>query len=134
MEGANTVAMGEAGSKKRKHDGESSGKPKKKVVLDAPSAMAAVSSVVRPKYCPPVIGMIVLVDGEALTADPSKRVLQELSFPKTCRFTLTFPGRNRDQPKSPTNNRATRSYYYMPQRIAAWTTRRGRRSRGAPNL
>ncbi|KND92327.1 DNA-directed RNA polymerase I subunit rpa49 [Tolypocladium ophioglossoides CBS 100239] len=47
--------MGEASSKKRKRDGELSGKPKKKVVLDAPSATATVSSVVRPKYCPPVI-------------------------------------------------------------------------------
>ncbi|POR32132.1 DNA-directed RNA polymerase I subunit rpa49 [Tolypocladium paradoxum] len=47
--------MGEARSKKRKRDGESSGKPKKRVVLDAPSATATISSIVRPKYCPPVI-------------------------------------------------------------------------------
>ncbi|PNY29341.1 DNA-directed RNA polymerase I subunit rpa49 [Tolypocladium capitatum] len=46
--------MGE-GSKKRKRDGESSGKPKRKVVIDTPSATATVTSVVRPQYCPPVI-------------------------------------------------------------------------------
>lgn len=44
------------GSKKRKRDGEASGKPKKKVVLDAPPSTATVSSVLRPKLGPPVIG------------------------------------------------------------------------------
>ncbi|KAJ6444779.1 RNA polymerase I associated factor [Purpureocillium lavendulum] len=47
--------MGDGSSKKRKRDGEPSGKPKKKVVLDAPAATAKVSSVVRPRSCPPVI-------------------------------------------------------------------------------
>ena len=48
--------MAEFGDKKRKRDGEASGKPKKKVVIDAPASAAVVSSVLRPKYCPPVIG------------------------------------------------------------------------------
>ncbi|KAG6032516.1 hypothetical protein E4U41_007219 [Claviceps citrina] len=42
-------------TKKRKRDGESSGKPKKKVVLDAPVSTASVSSVLRPEFCPPVV-------------------------------------------------------------------------------
>ncbi|UNI21383.1 DNA-directed RNA polymerase I subunit rpa49 [Purpureocillium takamizusanense] len=47
--------MGDGSGKKRKRDGESAGKPKKKVVLDAPAATAKVSSVLRPKSCPPVV-------------------------------------------------------------------------------
>ncbi|GJN66573.1 DNA-directed RNA polymerase I subunit rpa49 [Purpureocillium lilacinum] len=47
--------MGDGSSKKRKRDGDAAGKPKKKVVLDAPPATAKVSSVLRPKSCPPVI-------------------------------------------------------------------------------
>ncbi|KJZ72845.1 hypothetical protein HIM_07789 [Hirsutella minnesotensis 3608] len=47
--------MGEASTKKRKRDGEALGKPKKKVVLDAPPPVATVSSILRPKHCPPVI-------------------------------------------------------------------------------
>ncbi|KAG6011850.1 hypothetical protein E4U54_007872 [Claviceps lovelessii] len=43
------------GAKKRKRDGESSGKPKKKVVLDAPVSAASVSSVLRAEFCPPVV-------------------------------------------------------------------------------
>lgn len=50
--------MAEAGGKKRKRAGEASGKPKKKVVLDAPPSTATVSSVLRPKLCPPVIGTV----------------------------------------------------------------------------
>jgi len=44
------------GAKKRKRDGDSSGKPKKKVVLDAPVSAASVSSVLRAEFCPPVVG------------------------------------------------------------------------------
>ena len=51
-----TFAMADIGNKKRKRDGESSGKPKKKVIIDAPATTAAVSSFLRPKHCPPVIG------------------------------------------------------------------------------
>ncbi|KAK2605994.1 DNA-directed RNA polymerase I subunit rpa49 [Conoideocrella luteorostrata] len=47
--------MAEIGNKKRKRDGEPSGKPKKKVVLDAPASTAAVSSVLQSPSCPPVI-------------------------------------------------------------------------------
>jgi DNA-directed RNA polymerase I subunit RPA49 len=43
------------GSEKRKRSGDST-KPKKKVVIDAPPSSATVSSVLRPKFCPPVIG------------------------------------------------------------------------------
>ncbi|KAG6005012.1 hypothetical protein E4U43_000639 [Claviceps pusilla] len=43
------------GAKKRKRDGDSSGKPKKKVVLDAPVSAASVSSVLRAEFCPPVV-------------------------------------------------------------------------------
>ncbi|KAG5925405.1 hypothetical protein E4U42_004329 [Claviceps africana] len=43
------------GAKKRKRDGDSSGKPKKKVVLDAPASAASVSSVLRAEFCPPVV-------------------------------------------------------------------------------
>ncbi len=52
--------MGDGSSKKRKRDGDAAGKPKKKVVLDAPPATAKVSSVLRPKSCPPVIGTTTL--------------------------------------------------------------------------
>lgn len=48
--------MADISSKKRKRGGESSAKPKKKVVLDVPVSTASVSSVLRPKHCPPVIG------------------------------------------------------------------------------
>ncbi|KIE00945.1 RNA polymerase I associated factor, partial [Metarhizium majus ARSEF 297] len=47
--------MADISSKKRKRGGESSAKPKKKVVLDVPASTASVSSVLRPKHCPPVI-------------------------------------------------------------------------------
>lgn len=52
--------MAQVSAKKRKRDGESAVKPKKKVAIDAPPATAAVSSVLRPKFCPPVIGRIPL--------------------------------------------------------------------------
>lgn len=48
--------MKSEGTKKRKRDGESSGKPKKKVVLDVPASAASVSSVLRSETCPPVVG------------------------------------------------------------------------------
>lgn len=48
--------MKSEGTKKRKRDGESSGKPKKKVVLDVPVSAASVSSVLRSETCPPVVG------------------------------------------------------------------------------
>ncbi|PON26317.1 hypothetical protein TGAM01_v204793 [Trichoderma gamsii] len=47
--------MSDLSHKKRKRDGEKSGSSKKKVVLDAPHPIATVSSVLRPKTCPPVI-------------------------------------------------------------------------------
>ncbi|KAL7918936.1 RNA polymerase I associated factor, A49-like protein [Trichoderma austrokoningii] len=47
--------MSELSHKKRKRDGEKSTSSKKKVVLDAPPAIATVSSVLRPLSCPPVI-------------------------------------------------------------------------------
>ncbi|KAG5946355.1 hypothetical protein E4U60_004193 [Claviceps pazoutovae] len=47
--------MKSEGTKKRKRDGESSGKPKKKVVLDVPVSAASVSSVLRSETCPPVV-------------------------------------------------------------------------------
>ncbi|EGU74305.1 hypothetical protein FOXB_15188, partial [Fusarium oxysporum f. sp. conglutinans Fo5176] len=46
------------GSEKRKRSGDST-KPKKKVVIDAPPSSATVSSVLRPKFCPPVIATAV---------------------------------------------------------------------------
>ncbi|RFU73413.1 hypothetical protein TARUN_8822 [Trichoderma arundinaceum] len=47
--------MSDFSNKKRKRDGEKAVASKKKVVLDAPSSIATVSSVLRPKSCPPVI-------------------------------------------------------------------------------
>ncbi|XWW93593.1 hypothetical protein V2A60_001527 [Cordyceps javanica] len=47
--------MVETYGKKRKRAADSSAKPTKKVVIDAPPATASVSRVVRPKFCPPVI-------------------------------------------------------------------------------
>ncbi|OAA44773.1 RNA polymerase I associated factor, A49-like protein [Metarhizium rileyi] len=47
--------MADVSNKKRKRDGGSAGKPKKKVVLDAPASSASVLSVLRPKHCPPVV-------------------------------------------------------------------------------
>lgn len=49
--------MSDLSNKKRKRDGEKAGSAKKKVVIDAPASIATVSSVLRPKSCPPVIGM-----------------------------------------------------------------------------
>ncbi|KAF4497798.1 DNA-directed RNA polymerase A (I) chain [Fusarium agapanthi] len=46
------------GSEKRKRSGVST-KPKKKVIIDAPPSSATVSSVLRPKFCPPVIATAV---------------------------------------------------------------------------
>ncbi|KAM0341173.1 hypothetical protein ACHAPU_010188 [Fusarium lateritium] len=45
--------------KKRKRSGDATSKPKKKVVIDASSPTATVSSVLRPKFCPPVIATAV---------------------------------------------------------------------------
>ncbi|KAF4956429.1 hypothetical protein FSARC_11565 [Fusarium sarcochroum] len=47
--------MASESSKKRKRSGDGSAKPKKKVAIDAPPSSATVSSVLRPKFCPPVI-------------------------------------------------------------------------------
>ncbi|KAL7788319.1 RNA polymerase I associated factor, A49-like protein [Trichoderma ceciliae] len=47
--------MSDLSNKKRKRDGEKVGASKKKVVFNAPSSIATVSSVLRPKSCPPVI-------------------------------------------------------------------------------
>jgi DNA-directed RNA polymerase I subunit RPA49 len=49
--------MSDLSHKKRKRDGERDVASKKKVVIDAPHSIATVSSVLRPKSCPPVIGM-----------------------------------------------------------------------------
>ncbi|KAI5459881.1 RNA polymerase I associated factor, A49-like protein [Mariannaea sp. PMI_226] len=49
--------MAHTSTKKRKRDGESAPKPKKKVAIDAPPAVATVASVLRPKFCPPVIAI-----------------------------------------------------------------------------
>lgn len=48
--------MAEISNKKRKRQGEAGVKPKKKVAMDAPPPAVTVSSVLRPKFCPPVIG------------------------------------------------------------------------------
>ena len=48
--------MSDLSNKKRKRDGEGAAKPKKKVAVDAPPSKATVSSVLRPKSLPPVIG------------------------------------------------------------------------------
>ncbi|KIL95282.1 dna-directed rna polymerase i subunit rpa49 [Fusarium avenaceum] len=45
--------------KKRKRSGDATSKPKKKVVIDAAPPTATVSSVLRPKFCPPVIATAV---------------------------------------------------------------------------
>ncbi|KAM5345392.1 hypothetical protein ACJ41O_011254 [Fusarium nematophilum] len=45
-------------TKKRKRSGESAVKPKKKVAFDAPPSSATISSVLRPKFCPPVIATV----------------------------------------------------------------------------
>ncbi|KAI8660520.1 hypothetical protein NCS57_01029600 [Fusarium keratoplasticum] len=50
--------MASESNKKRKRSGESGAKPKKKVAIDAPPSSATVSSVLRPKFCPPVIATI----------------------------------------------------------------------------
>ncbi|RSL71056.1 hypothetical protein CEP54_001456 [Fusarium duplospermum] len=50
--------MASESNKKRKRSGESAAKPKKKVAIDAPPSSATVSSVLRPKFCPPVIATV----------------------------------------------------------------------------
>ncbi|KAM6526509.1 DNA-directed RNA polymerase I subunit rpa49 [Fusarium solani] len=52
------LTMASESNKKRKRSGESAAKPKKKVAIDAPPSSATVSSVLRPKFCPPVIATI----------------------------------------------------------------------------
>ncbi|KAF7550927.1 hypothetical protein G7046_g7861 [Stylonectria norvegica] len=47
--------MASTSMKKRKRDSESVAKPKKKVAIDAPPSTATISSVLRPKFYPPVI-------------------------------------------------------------------------------
>ncbi|CAM1502974.1 Fc.00g077500.m01.CDS01 [Cosmosporella sp. VM-42] len=47
--------MTQSSTKKRKRDGDSAAKLKKKVAIDAPPATATISSILRPKFCPPVI-------------------------------------------------------------------------------
>ncbi|KPM36822.1 hypothetical protein AK830_g9762 [Neonectria ditissima] len=47
--------MAQASTKKRKRDGEVGVKSKKKVAIDASSSTATVTSVLCPKFCPPVI-------------------------------------------------------------------------------
>lgn len=49
--------MAQSSEKKRKRAGDSTAKPKKKVAIDAPPATATITSILRPKACPPVIGM-----------------------------------------------------------------------------
>lgn len=44
--------------KKRKRPTDSAAKPTKKVAIAAPPATTSVSKLVRPKFCPPVIGMM----------------------------------------------------------------------------
>ncbi|KOS19013.1 DNA-directed RNA polymerase I subunit rpa49 [Escovopsis weberi] len=45
----------ELSTKKRRRVDDGDGKTKKKVALEAPAATASVSSLVRPRFCPPVI-------------------------------------------------------------------------------
>ncbi|KAF4460732.1 hypothetical protein FALBO_12486 [Fusarium albosuccineum] len=47
--------MASESTKKRKRSSDSAAKPKKKVAINAPPSSASVSSVLRPKFCPPVI-------------------------------------------------------------------------------
>ncbi|KAK7415090.1 DNA-directed RNA polymerase I subunit rpa49 [Neonectria punicea] len=47
--------MTAASTNKRKREGEAGVKPKKKVAINAASSTATVTSVLRPKFCPPVI-------------------------------------------------------------------------------
>ncbi|PTB67846.1 hypothetical protein BBK36DRAFT_1134737 [Trichoderma citrinoviride] len=47
--------MSDLSTKKRKRDGEKNPSSKKKVAIDAPASTATVSSVLRPKSCPPVV-------------------------------------------------------------------------------
>lgn len=49
--------MADASVKKRKRNGEVGAKPRKKVAIDGPASAAKVSSILRPKSSPPVIGM-----------------------------------------------------------------------------
>ncbi|KAF4977349.1 hypothetical protein FZEAL_6121 [Fusarium zealandicum] len=50
--------MASESTKKRKRGGENTSKPKKKVTINSPPSSAAVSSVLRPKFCPPVIATV----------------------------------------------------------------------------
>ncbi|KAL7807373.1 RNA polymerase I associated factor, A49-like protein [Trichoderma aethiopicum] len=47
--------MSDLSNKKRKRDGEKNPSSKKKVAIDAPASTATVSSVLRPKSCPPIV-------------------------------------------------------------------------------
>ncbi|KAK5989180.1 DNA-directed RNA polymerase I subunit rpa49-like protein [Cladobotryum mycophilum] len=49
--------MSQISDKKRKRGGDGAANSKKKVVIDAPPPTASVSSVLRPKFCPPVIAV-----------------------------------------------------------------------------
>ncbi|GAB0133564.1 hypothetical protein EsDP_00001971 [Epichloe bromicola] len=80
--------MKENDAKKRKRDGESSAKPKKKVVLDAPPSTVAVSSVLRPKFCPPVIA-----------TTPGIEISPKMTF---------HPYQPRDSPKTKSKNGFTK--------------------------
>lgn len=50
--------MADTNGKKRKRAADSAAKPSRKVAIAGPPATANVSRFVRPKFCPPVIGMM----------------------------------------------------------------------------
>jgi hypothetical protein len=73
--------------KKRKRSGDATSKPKKKVVIDAAPPTATVSSVLRPKFCPPVIGTTNLLLFLFLFLwKPDRRVILTLRFSDGCWF------------------------------------------------
>lgn len=49
--------MADPSGKKRKRAADTAAKPTKKVAISAPPSTTSVSKLVRPKFCPPVIGM-----------------------------------------------------------------------------
>jgi hypothetical protein len=79
---ATIYTMG-SNDKKRKRSGDATSKPKKKVVIDAAPPTATVSSVLRPKFCPPVIGTTNLL---LFLWKPDRRAILTLRYSNGCWF------------------------------------------------
>ncbi|OAA32032.1 RNA polymerase I associated factor, A49-like protein [Moelleriella libera RCEF 2490] len=95
--------MEHVSSKKRKRHGESSGKPKKKVSLDAPASTATISSVLQSRSCPPVIA-----------TSPGLEIADDVFFHPYLHGSRskTSKSRNGDAPEMMLHSRSHRSLNY----------------------